>query len=114
MDVFEKLSTEYKEGKYGSKANVMKKTIYDAITGFCKQNEEFARAVEQGGKFQDCMAEVEKGVGSSISDLDAVKKAVQFYFPGAEVKFRMEILMSKYEDETPTVQTNIIDLEDFL
>lgn len=114
MDVFEKLSKEYKEGKYGKKAAAMKSTIYDAIVDFCKNNEEFARAVEQGGSFEDCMKAVEKGVGSSISDLDAIKKAVQFYFPGADVRFQMQIQMSKYENEAPTVQTSIIDLSEFL
>lgn len=114
MDVFEKLSKEYKEGKYASKAAAMKSTIYDAIVDFCKNNEEFARAVEQGGSFEDCMKAVEKGVGSSISDLDAIKKAVQFYFPGADVRFQMQIQMSKYENEAPTVQTSIIDLSEFL
>lgn len=114
MNALEKLAEEYKAGKYGPKANAMKKTIYDAIVEFCKNNEEFARAVEQGGTFEDCMKAVEKGVGNSISDLNAIKKAVQFYFPGADVKFQMQIQMSEYEDEAPTVQTSIIDLTEYL
>ena len=32
-----------------------------------------------------------KGVGSSISDLDAYRRAVQFYFPGADIKMQMSI-----------------------
>lgn len=114
MDVFVKLSKEYKEGKYGQKANAMKKTIYDAIADFCENNEEFARAVEQGGTFEECMKTVEKGVGNSISDLDAIKRAVQFYFPGAVVKFQMQIQMSEYESEAPMVHTSIIDLSEYL
>jgi hypothetical protein len=34
---------------------------------------------------------VAAGVGQSISDLDAYKKAVQFYFPGAEVRMQLTI-----------------------
>ena len=45
----------------------------------------------QGGTFEDCMKAVAKGCGSSISDLDAYKKAVQFYFPGAQIRMTMTI-----------------------
>lgn len=37
------------------------------------------------------MKKVAAGVGNSISDLDAYKKAVQFYFPGAEVRMQLTI-----------------------
>lgn len=58
---------------------------------FCRQDAEFAQAVVQGGSFADCMKKVAAGVGNSISDLDAYKKAVQFYFPGAEVRMQLTI-----------------------
>jgi hypothetical protein len=61
------------------------------LESFCEQDAEFAQAVCQGGTFTDCMKKVAAGVGSSISDLDAYKKAVQFYFPGAEVRMQLTI-----------------------
>ena len=48
-------------------------------------------------------------MGSSISDLEAYKKAVQFYFPGAEIKFHMTIdLIGKAAEEVQpiTMTTN--------
>lgn len=52
----------------------MKSAVRDALLEFCRQNEEFAQAVVQGGAFPDCMAAVAKGVGSSISDLEAYRR----------------------------------------
>lgn len=50
------------------------------------------------------MKKVAAGVGNSISDLDAYKKAVQFYFPGAEVKMQLTIdLIGKVAGETEPV-----------
>ena len=53
--------------------------------------EEFAQAIVQGGSLSDCISTVLKGVGGSISDLEVYKRAVAFYFPGADVRFSMEI-----------------------
>lgn len=75
----------------GGKEYVMAKPVMNALKDFCLQEEEFAQAVVQGGSFVDCMKKVASGVGNSISDLDAYKKAVQFYFPGAEVKMQLTI-----------------------
>ena len=63
-----------------------------ALMHFCEQEPEFRQAVEQSGKtFQQCLDHVAKGVGRSISDLQAYQKAVEFYFSGAKVHLRMEI-----------------------
>lgn len=88
----DKLNAENKAFKGDNKAKAMRSAVLDALIGFCKQDNEFAQAVVQSdGTFSDCMAAVAKGVGQSISDLEAYKKAVQFYFPGAEVRFNMTI-----------------------
>lgn len=86
----EKLSKELKAVS-GQKEKVMSGAVHAAIRDFCQQDEEFAQAVVQGGSFADCMKAVAKGVGNSISDLDAYKKAVQFYFPGAQIHMQMTI-----------------------
>lgn len=87
----EKLRKEFKAGKYDRYANAMKNDVHRTLESFCKQDAEFAQAVVQGGSFEDCMKAVAKGCGSSISDLDAYRKAVRFYFPGADVRFQMTL-----------------------
>ncbi|MCR4645018.1 MAG: hypothetical protein K5695_06375 [Oscillospiraceae bacterium] len=63
-----------------------------ALLSFCGQEPEFAQAIEQSGKsFQACLDHVAKGVGTSLSDFQAYSKAVEFYFPGANVIFQMRI-----------------------
>ena len=75
----------------GQKERAMAPAVKAALLDFCRQDGEFAQAVAQGGSFGDCMKEVAKGVESSISDLEAYKKAVSFYFPGAGVQMSMKI-----------------------
>lgn len=91
MDAILKLDGEAKKGSYDRYAQAMKGAVLRALKDFVKQDAEFAQAVVQGGSFEDCMKAVAKGCGSSISDLDAYKKAVQFYFPGANIKMSMTI-----------------------
>lgn len=85
-----KLDTEMK-AVTGQKAKVMAPVVLEVIKDFCKQEPEFAQAVVQGGTFGECMTKVAAGVGQSISDLDAYKRAVQFYFPGAKVQMALTI-----------------------
>lgn len=83
-----------KEGKKnvsGNKEKAMAPAVAAQLESFCRQDAEFAQAVAQGGTFADCMKAVANGVGSSISDLDAYKKAVTFYFPGAKVHMKLTI-----------------------
>ena len=87
-----KLNAENKAFKGEAKASAMRSAVLEALCQFCHQDAEFTQAVVQSNKtFSDCMKAVAKGVGNSISDLEAYKKAVQFYFPGAEIKFHMTI-----------------------
>ena len=74
-----------------SRAKLMASSIADALCDFAKQNNEFAQAIVQGGSFIDCMTAVAKGVGNSISDLEAYRRAVNFYFPTALISFSMTI-----------------------
>ena len=75
----------------GSKERAMSEAVRATLENFAGQEEEFAQAIVQGGSFPDCMTTVAKGVGGHISDLEAYKKAVQFYFPGAEIRMQMTI-----------------------
>ena len=86
----EKLKKE-RSAVSGSKERAMADAVLGAIKEFCRQEPEFAQAVVQSGTFADCMKKVAAGVGDSISDLEAYKKAVQFYFPGAEIHMTLTI-----------------------
>ena len=112
-----KLDEEYKSGSYDKYANVMKRAVKDTVADFCRQDEEFAQAVAQGGSFTDCMKAVAKDCGSGISDLDAFRRAVQFYFPGAEIRMQMTIDLigaAAGEDQAQTMGPMILDFTQFL
>ena len=100
----EKAEKKLDEGKSkvsGQKENAMASAVLEALKDFSRQDAEFAQAIVQGGSFADCMKAVAKGVGNSISDLDAYKKAVKFYFPGAKIKMQMTIdLIGDAADKT--------------
>lgn len=100
----------------GQKESAMAGAVKAALLDFCRQNDEFAQAVVQGGQFKDCMAAVAKGVGSSISDLEAYKRAVAFYFPGAGIRCNMTIdLCDSVKDAPhPDGPGIVLDLADFL
>lgn len=119
----QKLEAEQKAGKYDRYAAVMKEAVCEALVGFCRQDGEFAQAVVQGGTFEDCMKAVAKNCGNAISDLEAFRRAVQFYFPGADVRFQMSVnLCARVEDEeepeppmlSQKVERKILSLDDFL
>jgi hypothetical protein len=96
----------------------MKKPVADTLINFCKQDEEFSQAIVQSDKtFRNCMDNVASGVSSGISDLDAYRKAVQFYFPGADIRMKMTIdlcaSVNDGEDDEPK-DAIVLDLADFL
>ena len=109
-----RLKDEYGKVK-GQKEGVMKSAVRDALLEFCRQNEEFAQAVAQGGSFPDCMVAVAKGVGGSISDLEAYRRAVSFYFPGAGIQFSMKIDLCDSVKDVPHPDGPgiVLDLSDF-
>lgn len=101
----------------GNKEKAMCGAVKEALLNFCRQDDEFSEAVAQGGSFKDCMAAVAKNVGTSISDLEAYRRAVQFYFKGADIKFQMTIdLIGQLDkDGAPAavMGPKILDLSDF-
>lgn len=109
----ERLGREYSTVK-GQKAGAMKEAVREALESFVRQDDEFAQAVAQGGSFAECMTAVEKGVGASISDLEAYRKAVQFYFRGAEIRVMMEIDVCPNRVKEEPKSRKVLDLADFL
>lgn len=109
----EKTTAERKQVK-GQKETVMANAVLDMVHEFCIQSSEFAKAVAEGGSFADCMTVVAKGVGNSISDIDAYKKAVRFYLPGADIVVRMEIQTALQPQTEASVRPMILNLDDLL
>lgn len=116
-----KLRDEKEAGRYDKFAVEMKDAVCEALDGFCRQDAEFAQAVVQGGTFTDCMKAVAKNCGQAISDLEAFRRAVRFYFPGADVKFHTTInLCADVEAEAepaarvPGAGPKLLSLADFL
>lgn len=93
------------------KEKVMAGPVAEVLKDFCRQNNQFAKAVVEGGSFHACMTEVAKGVGNYISDLDAYRKAALFYFPGASVEMTMTITTSQEKKPATGV---VLDLTQFL
>ena len=118
----EKLDKGYKAGKYDRYAQIMKESVLKTLKDFCGQDEEFAQAIVQGGTFEDCMKKVAAGCGNGISDLEAYRRAVQFYFPGAEIRCTMtvDLIGAAAEPYTPKHAAEgggkgiMLDFTDFL
>lgn len=106
----------------GKKEKVMADAVMTALMDFCRQEPEFAQAVAQAGSLEECMRKVAAGTGDSISDLEAYRKAVQFYFPGADIQMQLRIDLvgmadldevgEKEQKEVPKLMT--LDLSSFL
>lgn len=101
-----KLDKENKSFKGGSHASVMRKDVVEVLKSFCSQEDEFAQAIFETDKtLSDCLEYVAKGVkGSSIRDLDAFKRAAEFYFKGADISCVMHIdLVGSARQSSPDI-----------
>ena len=79
---------------------VVAEPVAKALHGFCRQSEEFARAVTETNRtFQECLETIMKEVRDALSDIETYQRAVEYYFPGAKVEFKMTIRMSEWETE---------------
>lgn len=76
----------------GNKEKIMLSAVKSALISFCRQESEFAQAILKSKKsLKECMAAVAKDSGNALSDLEAYRRAVAFYFPGADIEFKMTI-----------------------
>ena len=100
----------------GQREAVEFKPVVAALEDFCRQDGEFAQAVVQGGSVEDCIKTVVKGVGGSLSDLEAYKRAAAFFFPGRVVTMKLSIAMSEHDVAPAATQESkavVLDLADF-
>ena len=102
----------------GKKSKGMNEFLDQALNKLAETvsgQKENAMAPSVRGSFKDCMAAVAKGVGGSIPDLEAYRRAVRFYFKGADVHFHMELDLCPATEEAPrSAQKKILDIADFL
>lgn len=79
-------------GKLSAKAQAVSGAVIKQLECFCRQNDEFAQAIAQSDRsVTDCLEFVVKGCGSSISDIECYRRAVDFWFPGAKVNFQISV-----------------------
>ena len=98
----EKIAAELKDFKGDKYGMAVKKHVAATITHFCEQNERFAEVVYKTKRtLSDCCAEIMKGCGTSISDIDVYRGAVRNYFPNADIDFHMTITLT---GEAPTAE----------
>lgn len=108
----------------GAKQQAVASAVQEALESFCEQEPEFEQAIEQSGKtFQECLNEVVNGCESCLSDIEAYRRAVKFYFSTATVSFRMEIdlcgnngaekSITMTETKKDTLSISLDDLLDF-
>ena len=121
MTVSEKFKANLKNAKLSSHEKAVQAAVEKALADFCGQNAEFEQAVLQGGSFADCLKACVKGVKGSISDLEVYRRAVEFYFPTAEVRMAMTLdlgdsgFSGETEDKPITMSSKVeLSLDDLL
>ena len=106
----EKLRKQAKEwnGSHG----VVRDGVLNALIHFCQQSEEFAQKIHESDKtFDDCLKVVLDKHGVWLSDIEAYRRAVSFYFEAAEISFEMVIqLPSSKQKEKSAVILNLFDI----
>jgi len=95
--VKEKINRELEEidSKASPMVKAVSKHVAEKIIQF-SENPTFGLAVQRSDKtLIDCLKHLLKDVRGHISDIDLYKRAVQFYFPSADIRFSMDILVSE-------------------
>lgn len=109
----EKIQKEADSNKADGKVKAILPSVIDVLNKFSEQEPEFAQAIVQSDKtIIDCCQHILKGVGSSISDIEVYRRAVDFYFPGADVVFEMKINLTASVETAE--KTLVIDITDFM
>lgn len=100
----EKLDRESKNTGSNRKALAVLPSVKKTLLDFCRQENEFAQAVIQCSKtLWECCEEIVKDSNDSISDFEVYRRAVQFYFHGADIEFQMKINLCASVEETSKI-----------
>lgn len=97
----EKIDREIKEfsgDKYGEAVYTY---VANALREFCNQSDVFATTLYKTKRsLSDCIREIMRGCGKSISDIEVYRRAAKLYFPNSEVEFVMKIsILGEKPDE---------------
>ncbi len=98
----EKLEKERKAMKPSSISpiGIMYNEVANVLRNFCNQNEKFAEILFKTKRtFNDCMTEVAKNAEHGIADIDAYRRAIQFYFPNSQIEFLMQMTLTGEEPD---------------
>lgn len=109
----EKIDSELKEFKGDRYGQAVHTYVANALREFCQKNERFAEVLYKTKRsLSDCIAEIMKGCGNAISDIEVYRRAAKLYFPNSEVEFIMTITISgedpdeTYLEKEPSVKVN--------
>lgn len=92
-NAIEKLTKELAEVGNDKYVAVVKEATFEMLCDMCNKSPEFEEVVANSAKsLNDCLLEVVKNVKSSISDIEAYRRAVKCYCPDADIEFDMRIV----------------------
>ena len=88
----EKITAELNNFTGGRKEQAISQFAASQLCHFCEESPLFAEVVYKTRRtLSDCCAEVMKGTGNCVSDIDVYRGIVRAYFPNADVRFLMDI-----------------------
>lgn len=112
-----KLTDEFQVKYVGNKyINAVKDEIFEMLCDLCNKSEAFEKVIVESDKtLNECLEEITKGLGQSISDIELYRRAVQFYCPDADIHFDMRIEMPN-EKASPSIvePAHIINIFDIV
>lgn len=87
-----KLDDEEKAFVGGFKAKLIFPHVCKTLRGFIDEDDRFAKVFANTARtVSECCAAIVDKSGDALSDLEVYRKAVQFYFPNADVEFKMNV-----------------------
>ena len=109
----DELQIKYVGNKY---IEAVKNETFEMLCDLCNQSETFEKVIAESNKtLNQCFEEITKNIGSTISDIELYRRAVQFYCPDANVYFDMRIEMPNEKTVPSTAEPqNIINIFDVL
>ena len=97
----------FKGNRYGE---VVKDAVAEALMDFCNKSDIFASIIATSKHtLSDCVKEIMEGCGVAISDIEAYRRAVQFYCPEANVSFDMVIELPGGANGTASAESDASD-----
>ncbi len=96
----EKLDSELKTFQGNKYGKAVQTYVANALRDFCAKSPQFAETFFKTKRsLSDCVAEIMKGCGNHISDIEVYRRAAKFYFPNSEVNFILTIELTGDEPD---------------